>query len=123
MANHSIVYFEIPAQDVGRTGQFYGDVFGWRQEPSEAFPYVQLHPQDGPGGGVTATGEGGDGAPAYPIGEVLMYISTDSIEESLAAIQAHGGTVDTGKTAIPGMGWFALFRDPAGNRLGLFSEG
>jgi ferritin-like metal-binding protein YciE len=25
------------------------------------------------------------------------------------------------KTEIPGMGWYAIFADPTGNRLGLFS--
>jgi predicted enzyme related to lactoylglutathione lyase len=33
---------------------------------------------------------------------------------------AQGGKILAPKTEIPGMGWFAFFADPNGNRLALY---
>jgi len=51
-----------------------------------------------------------------------LYISTDNIEASLAKIEQAGGVAVAPRTAIPNMGWFALFKDPTGNMIGLFEE-
>ena len=54
-------------------------------------------------------------------GDVLIYIGTDDIEASLAKIQALGGKVVAPKTEIPQTGWFAIFTDPTGNKIGLYT--
>jgi predicted enzyme related to lactoylglutathione lyase len=43
------------------------------------------------------------------------------IEVALKKRVALGGKALSPKTEIPGMGWFAFFADPNGNRLGLFA--
>ena len=55
------------------------------------------------------------------IGEVLIYVFTDDIEAMLAKAEALGAKTLTPKTEIP-QGWFAVFADPAGNRIALFAD-
>ena len=76
--------------------------------------------EGGPGGGFVNTGEsmGMD----YKAGELLVYISTDDIDASLAQVEAHGGKTLLPKTEIPQVGWFAFFADPTGNRVALFTD-
>jgi hypothetical protein len=48
-------------------------------------------------------------------------VVSDDIEADLVRIKALGGTVLKEKTEIPNIGWFALFKDPTGNTLSLFT--
>ena len=53
-------------------------------------------------------------------GEVLVYVNTDDIAGSLARVAALGGQVDGPPVEVAGMQW-AFFRDPSGNRVGLYT--
>ena len=50
----------------------------------------------------------------------MVYVGVDDIDHALRSIQDGGGTVVTGKSPIPTMGWSARFRDTEGNLIGLF---
>ena len=50
----------------------------------------------------------------------MITIDVDGIDDALKQIEAEGGTTVTPRTAIPGMGAFAYFKDPEGNVLGLW---
>jgi len=52
---------------------------------------------------------------------VLISLKTDSIESALVEITKSGGKVEIEKTAIQaeGMGFFAVFIDCEGNKIGL----
>jgi uncharacterized protein len=115
MAKHAIVHIEFSAADPKAAGKFYGELFGWKIEHDEKMDYVQFIPEDGPGGGLQAVGE------AMQAGEVLVHVSTDDIEASLAKVGSLGGQTVVPKTEIPGIGWFAVFTDPTGNKLGLYT--
>jgi len=117
MSNHSVVHIEIPAQDPAAAGKFYADLFGWNIQVDPSFDYHMFQPDPGPGGGFVKVGEN----PSYKPGEVLIYVSTDDIDATLAQAQSLGGKTLQPKTEIPNMGWFAFFADPTGNRIGLFS--
>jgi len=52
----------------------------------------------------------------------LLYILVDDIPARLKKIDGHGGKTITPMTAIPGMGFYAVFSDAEGNQIGLFSE-
>lgn len=52
----------------------------------------------------------------------VITIQVDAIDAALERIEAGGGTVVTPRTEIPNMGWFAYFRDPEGNTLGLWES-
>jgi predicted enzyme related to lactoylglutathione lyase len=53
---------------------------------------------------------------------VLIYISTDDIDDSLAKVESLGGKTLLEKTPVAEMGWYALFADPTGNRIGLWQN-
>ena len=122
MSAHQIVHIELPATDGSQASKFYSNVFGWK---SQAFlggevDYWMFQPETGPGGGFNPVGEEG----IFPIkpGDVLFYIDTDNIESSLATIEAEGGKSVVSRQEIPGMGWYAIFADPTGNRVGLYEN-
>ena len=117
MANHSIVHIEIPASDTAAASKFYADLFGWNIQVDPSFNYHMFQAEPGPGGGFVEVG----GMGGYKAGEVLIYVSTDDIDASLAKVESLGGKTVVPKTEIPNMGWFAFFTDPTGNRIGLFS--
>jgi predicted enzyme related to lactoylglutathione lyase len=115
MPEHAIVHIEIASSTPAETAKFYGELFNWKLTHDEQFDYWMFDSGTRQGGGFVKP----DGQ-TYKIGDVVVYISTDDIDASLAQVQALGGKVTTPKTEIPGMGWFAHFTDPAGNRLALF---
>ena len=50
----------------------------------------------------------------------VITIDVDAIDDALKEIEASGGATVTPRTAIPGMGAFAYFKDPEGNVMGLW---
>ncbi len=65
---------------------------------------------------------GGSSAPIqYKPDSLLVYVSTDDIDATLAKVESLGGKTVLPKTEIPQMGWWAVFADPTGNRIGLFT--
>jgi len=120
MSNHSIVHVEIPAIDPSKAGTFYADLFGWKIQVDKTFDYHMFQVEPGPAGGFVKVGEH-PGQPPYKPGEVLVYISTDDIDATLAKAESLGGKTLVPKTEIPHTGWFAFFSDPTGNRIGLFT--
>jgi predicted enzyme related to lactoylglutathione lyase len=122
MAGHPIVHMDIPATDPKAAGAFYAAVFDWQVQTDPTYDYTMFQAEGGPAGGFTQVGRAGDAVPfQYRAGEVLVYINTDDIEDSLSKVAAHGGTAVLPKTEIPGVGWWAVFRDPSGNHIGLFT--
>ncbi|MGA9531674.1 MAG: VOC family protein [Anaerolineales bacterium] len=113
-----IVHVEISANDPKQAVDFYREVFGWEIEVDEHLDYWQFAAEGGPGGGFVQPNG------AYETGDVIVYLSCEDIDASLSQVEQRGGTTIVPKTEIgAGMGWFALFRDPSGNKLGLFAPG
>ena len=119
MANHPVVHIEIPAPQgkAKESAEFYAKTFDWKLEVAPEFNYWQFEAEGGPGGGFIEVGSEADAR----INEPVIYIGTDDIEGSLALVEANGGKTVLPKTEIPGIGWFAYFTDPAGNRLALYT--
>ncbi len=122
MSKHAIVHVEIPATDPTASGQFYADLFGWTLQHDAQFDYTMFQAEGGPDGGFTKVGTpGADGRQTQP-GDVLVYVSTDDIDATLARAEALGGKTVVPKMEIPGAGWLAIFTDPTGNRIGLYTS-
>lgn len=116
MSDHPIVHIEIPAADVKAASEFYAQVFGWQIDHSmENYPMFAA--EGGPGGGFTQLSD-----PGHSVGRPLLYLGTDDIEASLADVEAHGGKTLQPKMEIPHVGWFAIFADPAGNAIALYTD-
>jgi predicted enzyme related to lactoylglutathione lyase len=120
--NHPIVHIEIPASSPAAASTFYQDVFGWKTEVDTAYDYAQFRAEPGPGGGfVSVLAKGSDSPVQYKPDSVLIYIGSEVIDGSLAQVEEHGGKTVLPRTEIPHIGWYAVFADPTGNRIGLFS--
>jgi len=117
MSEGQIVHIEFAANDPDAAAKFYAELFGWKTEPYPGAEYTTFEPTDAPGGGFAKV----DGK-LYQAGTVLAYIFTSDIEGMLEKIEAAGGKTLQPRMEIPGMGWFALFSDPTGNTVGLFTD-
>ena len=69
-----------------------------------------------PGGINGGMMERSHGSPLSPV----ITIDVEEIDQSLKEIEARGGSTVAPRTAIPGMGAFAYFKDPEGNVMGLW---
>jgi len=118
MSAHKIVHVEFAGPDPAALSKFYGDAFGWKITSIPEFDYFIFDTSGEAGGGFPTEGGQFD----FKVREPMVYIDTDDIEASLAQIKQHGGEAITGAVEIPGQGWFAIFRDPAGNRVALYKN-
>jgi predicted enzyme related to lactoylglutathione lyase len=116
MSKHPIVHIEFSAEDGAAAARFYGELFGWKTEHIPEMNYTTFESGEGsPGGGFNPLGE------QVKAGDIYVYVQTDDIEASLAKAESLGGKTAVPKTEIPNVGWFALFTDPTGNVVGLFT--
>jgi predicted enzyme related to lactoylglutathione lyase len=115
MSDHPIVHIEFSTKDPDASSKFYQEIFGWKIEAIPEMNYTTFEAEPGPGGGFNPV----DGEMTNA-GDIFVYIQTDDIEASLSKIESLGGSTLLSKTEIPNTGWFALFTDPAGNRVGLY---
>ncbi len=117
MPNHPIAHLELSAKDPAAASEFYSKLFGWKIQHNEQFNYYIFEGEGGPRGGFVTADE-----KEHHAGEVVVYIGTDDIDGSLRRVEELGGKVLHPKTEIPGIAWWALFADPTGNRLGLYTR-
>lgn len=110
--SHSIVHIEFPAEDRGKLGQFYSNIFGWELQEFPEMNYTTFSSGEGSlGGGFASFSE------ANPQGAVIAYIDVDDVQAALDAIEAQGGKTLMPPMDVPGVGTIAHFSDPSGNRV------
>lgn len=120
MKHGDFTHIEIPADDPERARRFYTELFGWTfAPPVPGFEGYHMF--------TTPTGESGAGGAIGKRGEMApenlrTYVHVDSIEESLARVEELGGTVLEGKSDVPGIGWYAVLKDPEGNEMALWER-
>jgi predicted enzyme related to lactoylglutathione lyase len=122
--DHTVVHFEIPADEPERAAKFYRELFGWeisRWEGSTGagedagYWMVRTVPTDDKG---QPTGPGVNGGlmrrmmPGQP---PVNYIGVESVDESVRRAERLGAKVVVPKRAVPGMGWFSQLTDTEGN--------
>ncbi len=98
----SIVFFDVAGPDAAKLHAFYSTIFGWNIDANNGIKTPKL-----------------DGTIRQDPAEKIIYIGVPDINAALAQITAAGGTVDTPRMVVPNVVTFALFKDPAGNRMGL----
>jgi predicted enzyme related to lactoylglutathione lyase len=115
---HGICHIEIPTTDFAKSKAFYESVFGWKVEVDPATNYAMWTPEDLPGGGFYLVKE----PCACEDGCCLVHILVASVDAKVKELEAAGGKIKTPKTAVGDMGWFAVFRDPAGGVVGMWES-
>ena len=113
----SIVWFEIPADNVERAKSFYGKLFGWKitPMPSAAKPYWIIET-----GGADDTPDGGMMERQHPQHGITNYVSVSSVADAAAKVEKLGGKICMQKSAVPGMGYFVVCQDTENNTFALW---
>ena len=112
-----MAFVEIPAADFDRAVNFYRQVLNLELKTVEGkLEKMAFFP-------------GGEGAiscsPGFnpsPDGVLVSLNAGKDMDAVLGRVTAHGGKIEKGKTKIEGegMGYFALFIDSEGNKIGLY---
>jgi len=123
MVDHTIVHFEIPADDLQKLRKFYSELFGWKIEKMVGpidYWNIQTVPVDEKGMPIRPGVNGGMMKRQNPEHKPVNYIGVESIDKYAKKIEALGGRVIVPKTEVTGVGWWALALDPEGNQFAIF---
>jgi uncharacterized protein len=118
--DHTIVHFEVPADDPERAANFYRQLFGWdikQYEGSAGMEYwmVRTVPTDDQGRPARPGVNGGLMRRMYPNQPPVNYINVENVDDFVSRAERLGAKVLMSKTPVPGMGWFAQLKDTEGN--------
>ncbi len=111
-------WVDIVEPDFDTSTAFYGQLFGWSfdvRTPDDApvrYAYARL---DGTVGGVGSAPEG-----QSPTSGWTHYVAVDSVDDTVAAVEANGGKVIDPPGDVPGAGRSAVCADPEGAVFGLW---
>lgn len=113
----NLFHFAINADDVPRARRFYEGVLGWR---FHAWGPPKFYMIDTAAPGETQTVRGSlqgrrELVPGKPTVGFECTVRVPSIDATIAAVVAHGGSVVIPKSVIPGVGALAFFLDTEGN--------
>ena len=124
---NKVQHFDFPVSDEEKAKHFFEHIFGWKitDIPMGDMTYHMFST-----GSVDDNGRGNEpnviGGGFYkrsgPEDKGVVYATVDSIDETIKAVEAHGGKQTMPKTEIPGMGYNAKVTDPDGNEFGLWEE-
>ena len=114
-----IVWFEIPADDLGRARKFYSGLFGWKitKFPAAVEDYWHIDT-----GGADASPDGGMLKKKGAEHTITNYISVASVERAAAKVEKLGGRICMTKTAVPHMGYFVICQDTEGNMFAVWEK-
>jgi predicted enzyme related to lactoylglutathione lyase len=111
----AVEHFEIPADDMARASAFYTAVFGFAYEPwGEDAGMIITGSDDGIDGDIHQRAE-----VAHP----TIVITVDRIEDTVAQVEAHGGSALGGIQMLNATDRWAYVKDSEGNTIGLFDHG
>lgn len=116
-----IAFFEIPSTDFCRAVRFYETVLGVQLSVFECEEeQMACFTEQGETVGAVFY------APNYLPSEngVLIHFNCEDMEDTLKKVLHKGGrvVVHPTKIEVEGKGWFAVFVDCEGNKMGLYSE-
>lgn len=119
-----VVHFEIPTENKERANTFYQTAFNWNLVPMQGMDYTSA---------ITTPSDEQTGMPSTPgaingalfprtenLTTPVITIDVEDVDAALAQVESAGGSVAQAKDAVPGMGYYAYFKDTEGNVLGLW---
>lgn len=125
MKKNPVVHFEMPYKDAKRVSKFYSEVFGWGMNNAGVkmgqYIVAQTAETDKnmmnkvPGtinGGFYLISKSANPSPSF-------VISVDNVDKAMMAIKKAGGKILSKPQKIPGIGLWASFKDPEGNRASI----
>ncbi|HEX3799977.1 MAG TPA: VOC family protein [Verrucomicrobiae bacterium] len=112
----SIIWFEIPADDMNRAKKFYSSLFGWKINPipnMDSYWHIDT-------GGPDPTPDGGMMQRKCPEQSITNYVLVPSVTTAAKKVTKLGGKVIMEKTVVPNMGCFAVCQDTENNTFALW---
>lgn len=100
-----IVFFDIAGPDDTELKTFYSSIFNWEADQHGQFSIPVITPFQG--------------SIRKDPAEKRIYVGVEDVSASLLEIERAGGTVDVHRFEVPGVVVLGLFKDPAGNPMGL----
>lgn len=115
---HTIVHYEIPANDAATLVKFYSNVFGWKFGTAPGMDTYHM--------ASTVEGEDAAGVAVFQRDasfetKPINYIGVESVKTFVAKIKEHGGTI-LHEFSVEGMGHGAQALDPEGNPVGVWES-
>lgn len=123
--DHTIIHFEIPANNIENLKTFYEKLFNWKMihSPVENMDYwvIQTVPTDDKGMLQRPGVNGGMYAKPKEQKDLTQvnYITVENVDEYIEKLTKLGGKVIRPKQQVPTVGYIALALDPEGNPFGL----
>lgn len=120
---NAIQNFQIPVLDFIRAINFYNHILGYKMHVMETPEYkigiFNFDNENGVGGTIIKS----DGLEPSIKGTMVYLHTGNDLQPVLDRILEKGGTVVISKSMLgPKMGYFAVFEDLEGNRVGLYSN-
>jgi uncharacterized protein len=115
----SIVWFEIPADNLERAKSFYAKLFGWKikKMPGTKMPYLHIDT-----GGGNDTPDGGMMERQSPQHAITNYVGVASVDKAALKVQKLGGKIIMPKSPVPHMGYFVVCQDTENNVFALWER-
>jgi uncharacterized protein len=104
-------WHELLAADWEKAFAFYGELFGWQKAGAHASAigtYQQFSADGETLGGMLTK------PPELPFAFWLYYFNVDDVETAAQRVEAGGGQILYGPTAVPGGAWIVHCTDPQG---------
>ncbi|MEM9209228.1 MAG: hypothetical protein AAGA61_08270 [Pseudomonadota bacterium] len=102
---YPIVFIDFAGPDTEALKTFYSTVFAWDLDAEGNF--------------TAPVAKTLKGAIRNDPAEKRLYIGVPDVEAQLVLIKEAGGSIDAPRFEVPGVVVLGLFRDPAGNPMGL----
>jgi predicted enzyme related to lactoylglutathione lyase len=100
-----IVFFDLAGSKVDELKAFYADLFGWKSDSTGQLSIPVTAPLPS--------------AFRQDPTDKRIYIGVDNVAKKLDEIKSRGGTIDAPRFEVKGVAILGLFKDPAGNTMGL----
>lgn len=122
-----VVFFDIAGEDVAALTEFYASVFHWLIAPDGGLTAEVKSPPLVPRADYPSASIGFSTSVTAPLpgqirqnpSEKRIYLGVPDVAAALREVEAQGGTIEAERFAVPGVVVLGLFRDPAGNAMGL----
>lgn len=119
----TIQNFQIPVNDFERAHKFYSDLMGYKLQimkmPHFKMGIFQFDQEKGVGGCIIQS----EALEPSRTGTMVYLHAGEDLHPYISRIKALGGNVFSEKTQLgPGMGFYGIFDDTEGNRIGLYSD-
>ena len=125
MVDHTIVHFEIPADNIEKLKRFCSELFGWKINRTPGpmdYWSIETVPMNEKGMPIRPGVNGGMMKRQNPEQKPTNYITVESVDTYIKKIEVLGGKVLVPKMEVPGIGWWAMAVDPEGNQFAILES-